>query len=103
MSGSGAIDRNHIDRTCGFSSRALVDTQRFGELSPGRTVHKSIGVPGVKVSHRRCHRRASRLDRSLGSKMLDDGVIPVLAVLMAQNNMMRGHGHIRISRLQKLA
>src|SRR6266542_199189 len=92
MSGSGAIDGNHVHRSGALC--CIIQAHRFGELGPGGTVDKGVTMPSAKITSGVWDWSAGGLHGGLGSEMLDHGIVPILAVLMAQDDVVSRHGSI---------
>src|SRR5947208_13500664 len=60
-------------------------------------------MPGVQVARGGRSRSAGGIHGGLSTEMVDYGVVPVFAVLMAQDDVVSGHGRIRILFLEKVA
>src|SRR5436305_10705576 len=60
-------------------------------------------MPGVQVARGGRSRSAGGMHGGLSTEMVDYGVVPVFAVLMAQDDVVSGHGRIRILFLEKVA
>src|SRR5438132_4168688 len=60
-------------------------------------------MPGVQVARGGRSRSAGGIHGGLSTEMVDYGVVPVFAVLMAQDDVVSGHGRIWVLFLEKVA
>jgi hypothetical protein len=89
MPGSRAIDENDVDR-----SRALyciVYSHRFGELGLRRAMHKGVGH-AMRSDHEHWQEvDFRRPQRWLWFREVYYSVVPILATLMAKDNVVARH------------
>src|SRR2546422_9473501 len=102
MSGSRPSHGDYIDRACSLG-RLVAEAHGANELWPRRAVDKGIGVPEVQIAHGCGYRGAGGVHCGLGSEMLDGYVVPVLAILVAQDKAVLRHGRARCRCLEEIA
>src|SRR5215831_2566586 len=86
---SGSKDCHYVNRSCALGG--VVQPHSFGELWPGWAIDERVPMPGVQVTRAGGGWRAGGFYRSARSEMLDHRVVPVLAALMPQHDVMSGH------------
>src|SRR5437773_9770660 len=84
MSGSRTINRDHVHGSGAFG--CIIQTHSFGEVGPGGAVSKRVRMPGVEVARVARWWVACRGNRSGGPEMFDDCIVPIFAVLVAQDD-----------------